>query len=91
MLVKAPCLTRAINMFQLLRKRGLYYLYNENQGADQPCCYRTGDLRLCFRLCNNRFSHDTVHILFESNLQREQKWLRFHFIINVHKVLHKVV
>ena len=33
---------------------GLYYPCSENEGAD---------LRLCFRICKSRFSHDEVHIL----------------------------
>ena len=37
---------------------GLYYLCSENKGDDQ---LRT-DLRLCFRICKIRFSHDRAQI-----------------------------
>ena len=28
--------------------------------------FRTADLRLCYRICKKRFSHDAAHILFTS-------------------------
>ena len=34
----------------------MYYLCSENKGADQLRGYREADLRLCFRICKNRFS-----------------------------------
>ena len=36
----------------------MYYLCSENKGADQLRDYREADLRLCFRICKKRFSHD---------------------------------
>ena len=42
---------------------GLCYLHSENKGADQLRGYREADLRLCFRICKSRFSHDAAHIL----------------------------
>ena len=42
---------------------GLYYLCGENKGADQLRGYREADLRLCFRICKNRFSNDAAHIV----------------------------
>ena len=41
---------------------GLYYLCSENKGADQLRGYREADLRLCFRICKSRFSHDEAHM-----------------------------
>ena len=36
----------------------MYYLSSENKGADQLCCYREADLRLCFCMSKNPvFSH----------------------------------
>ena len=34
--------------FHIWEVEGLYYLFNENKGADQVNGYRTADLRLCF-------------------------------------------
>ena len=39
----------------------MYYPYSENEGADQLRGYHEADLRLCFRICKNRFSHDAAH------------------------------
>ena len=41
---------------------GLYYPGSENKGADQLRGYREADLRLCFRICKNRFSHKEANI-----------------------------
>ena len=40
----------------------MYYLCSENKGADQLRGYREADLRLCFRVCKSRFSHDAAHL-----------------------------
>ena len=37
--------------FRIKKEEGLYYLCSESKGADQLCCYREADLRLCFRIC----------------------------------------
>ena len=37
---------------------GLYYPYSENKGTDQLCSECAADLRLCFRICKHRFSHN---------------------------------
>ena len=42
---------------------GLYYPCSENKDADQLRGYREADLRLCFRICKSRFSHDEAHIV----------------------------
>ena len=42
----------------------MYYPCSENKGVDQLRGYREADLRLCFRICQNRFSHDAAHIYF---------------------------
>ena len=39
------------------------YYYSEHKGADQLRGYREADLRLCFRICKSRFSHDAAHIV----------------------------
>ena len=41
---------------------GLYYLYSENKGAGQLRSYCAADLRLCFRICKSRFSHNEAHL-----------------------------
>ena len=50
-------------MFEISDLR-LCYLFSENKGADQlhGCC--PADLRLCFRLCKSRFSHDAAPKIF---------------------------
>ena len=40
----------------------LYYPCSENKGADQLRSYCAADLRLCFRKCKNRFSHNEAHM-----------------------------
>ena len=40
----------------------MYYLCSENKGTDQLSGYCEADLRLCFRICKKRFSHDAAHI-----------------------------
>ena len=37
--------------FRIQKVEELYYLCNENKGADQLRGYREADLRLCFRIC----------------------------------------
>ena len=49
--------------FRILVVEGLYYPCSENKGADQLRGYREADLRLCFRICKSRFSHDAAHML----------------------------
>ena len=41
--------------FRILNVEGLYYLCNENKGADQLHGYREADLRLCLRICQMLF------------------------------------
>ena len=42
----------------------MYYLCNENKGADQLLGYRAADLRLCFRIyAKSRFSHDAAQLV----------------------------
>ena len=48
--------------FRIYEVEGLYYLCSENKGADQLRGYREADLRLCFRICKSRFSHDVAHL-----------------------------
>ena len=48
--------------------QGLYYLCSKSKGADQLRGYRatdlpTADLRLCFHICKNRFSHEAAHMI----------------------------
>ena len=43
----------------------MYYLCSENNGADQ---LREADLRLCFRICKNRISHDEAQFKLVSLL-----------------------
>ena len=40
----------------------MYYLCSENKGADQLRRYHEADLRLCFRICKSRFSHNEALI-----------------------------
>ena len=41
----------------------MYYLRSDNKGADQLYGQHAADLRLCFRICIKRFSHDVAHLL----------------------------
>ena len=43
----------------------MYYPYSENKGADQLCSYCAADLRLCFRICKIRFSHDAAQLMYD--------------------------
>ena len=36
---------------------------SENQGADQLHGHSAADLRFCFRICKNSFSHDAAHMI----------------------------
>ena len=45
-----------------LGSRWIYYPCSENKGADQLRGQREADLRLCFRICKKRFSHDLAQI-----------------------------
>ena len=42
---------------------GLHYPCSEDKGADQLRGYREVDLRLCFRICKSRFSHNEAHVV----------------------------
>ena len=44
-------------------EEGLYYPCSENKGADQLRVFREADLRLCFRMCKNRFSNNEAQII----------------------------
>ena len=48
--------------FRIQEVEGLYYPFSENEGADQLRSYCAADLRLCFRICKSRFSHNEAHI-----------------------------
>ena len=56
--------------FRILKVEGLYYLCSENKSAYQLRDYREADLRLCFRTCKRRFSHNEAHILIYENIIR---------------------
>ena len=68
--------------FRIKKVEGLYYLCSENKGADRLRGYREADLRLCFRICKKRFSHDTAHLIkhnddaFAHFLRAHEKKLR---------------
>ena len=38
------------------------------KGADQLRCYRATNLRLCFRMCKIRFSHDAAELILNALL-----------------------
>ena len=46
----------------------MLYLCSENKGAEQLCGYCRADLRLCFRICKNRFSHNAAYMKLEISL-----------------------
>ena len=50
-----------------LVQAGSHYPCNEKKGADQLRGYREADLRLCFRICQKRFSHDAAHLKQSTN------------------------
>ena len=43
----------------------------KNKGPDQLRGYRKADLRLCFRICKSRFSHNKAHMP-DDNVQSPQ-------------------
>ena len=45
---------RAVQSFWIWEAEGLYYLCNENNGADIIRSYCATDLRLCFRICETQ-------------------------------------
>ena len=49
--------------FRIHVVEGLYYPYSENKGADQLRSDCAADLRLCFRICKKRFSHNEAQLL----------------------------
>ena len=48
--------------FRIYEVNGLYYPCSKNKGADQLQGCRAADLRLCFRICKNRFSRDAAQM-----------------------------
>ena len=48
--------------FRIYIEEELHYPRGENKVADQLRGYREADLRLCFRICTNRVSHDAAHV-----------------------------
>ena len=48
--------------FRIKEVEGLYFPCSENKGAIQLRGYREADLRLCFRICKNRFSHNEAQL-----------------------------
>ena len=52
--------------FRIWEVERLYYLCNENKGADQLRGFRTADLGLCFRRCRNLvFSHRGSYLIVQ--------------------------
>ena len=56
-------------------------LCSETKGADQLRGYREADLRLCFRTCKSRFSHNEAHMIFIANRQNSSLEL-FRYIVD---------
>ena len=48
--VKSQKIARGLKL-RIYEVEGLNYICSENKSADQPCGYRTADLRLCCRIC----------------------------------------
>ena len=55
--------------FRIQVVEGFYYPCSENKGADQLRGYREADLRLCFRICKKRFSHNEAPFIMLSLFQ----------------------
>ena len=53
-----------------LGRRGIV-LCSENKGADQLRGNPTAELRLYFRICENRFSYDTAQMLCWKRLSKD--------------------
>ena len=71
--VQPPKIAKRLEISDL-GSRGTHVLYNlcsEIKGADQLRIYRAADLRLCFRICKIRFSHDAAQFssFFSSSLE----------------------
>ena len=58
----------------------MYYPFSQNKGADQLPCYREADLRLCFRICNQRTNGPVnAHLISwpskAQNIQNQEKYM----------------
>ena len=53
-------MTRGVK-FRIKVEEGMHYLCSEIKGADQLRGHLEADLRLCFRICKSRFSHDAAN------------------------------
>ena len=63
----------------------MYYLCRKNKGAEQLRGYCIADLGLCFRICQNPFSHDEAHMYliscslsYDHNTAIQYKFAHFH-------------
>ena len=80
--------------FCIKEEEGLYYLCSENKGADQLRGYREADLRLCFRICKSRFSHDEAQLVLIDKISRlytpgnRERSLIFRKIVNDCQIKH---
>ena len=63
---------------------GLCYPCSKNKGADQLRGYREADLRLCFRICKNPFSHNAAHMKRVMNKPAYVKLLTTKMQISLH-------
>ena len=52
------------------------YPYSENKGADQLHIYCAVDLRLCFHICKNRFSHREAHMMIFFGCKANNSWYK---------------
>ena len=64
--VKPQKMVRGLK-FKIYEVEGILYLDSESKGADQLHSYCAADLRLCFRICKNRFSHDGSQYTYTIN------------------------
>ena len=51
--------------FRIYIEGALYYPCSEYKDADQLRGNREADLRLCFRICKSRFSHNEAHMYLD--------------------------
>ena len=60
--------------YRILEVEGSFYLCSEIKGAGQLCGCRVADLRLCFRICKNRFSHDFARMINHNQRNRDEQY-----------------
>ena len=62
--------------FRILKVNGYYFLCSEKEVGDQLRCYRTADLRLCFRICKKQLFYNSAQIKAIRVPREKRSWTR---------------